>query len=485
MAMGANIYCERVDLWDNRPVAPLQAEFEEHRNATMFKQAVDASRQIQRGILEKQACITEDDLKFFLGHARVLCFLVHELIAQEAPSKLTMEDFVQGTPIAPLLDPQNSEYNRIALRLNGGQHTLHDAQNQWGPLVQEEREAHSESPDRVSIPELDEDEDGKSPTGEGATVVTGSEWSTAPHVMILGSEVTIPMMDVVLTSVKFTVPDSFTMDGMTAWLSSAMDRWLRLSRVEWQPRARYYVEFDASDTALRVKGLVDARDGIVCLVEFAGDSEFSEVASRHSVVTARTIPARSPSPPPVRLASICSPQWPPTPVVRPPPAVWPMVATVAPNRPARVNDPGPLQYAVTLHRLQPAVVLLAGSVVTNAPFLLAIGGDREAVLSPLEGAADPRTKVVLEDLVVPRVPTTARGAGLVCYPVQDTRLNARLNVRQNVLRNNLAVRKDGSWAGGTARASVAYRRRAERGGEFEDEKEAQSPEQGNSRTSGR
>ncbi|KAF8194489.1 hypothetical protein K438DRAFT_1761398 [Mycena galopus ATCC 62051] len=131
MAIGARIYRECVDLWDNHPVAPLRAEFEELRNATTFEQAVDTGRQIQRGIFEK------------------------------APP-----------PIALLLEPQNSEYDHVALRLNGGLHTLHDAslplpgiafrpvperllsgsQKQWGPLVQEEREARSESPDRVSIP---------------------------------------------------------------------------------------------------------------------------------------------------------------------------------------------------------------------------------------------------------------------------------------------------------------------------------------------
>jgi hypothetical protein len=73
--------------------------------------------------------ISEGDLKFFLGHARVPCFLIHELvdqdemIDQEAPIRLVMEDFVQGTPVAQLLNPQSSEYDRVALRLNG-EHTL-------------------------------------------------------------------------------------------------------------------------------------------------------------------------------------------------------------------------------------------------------------------------------------------------------------------------------------------------------------------------
>ncbi|KAF8129674.1 hypothetical protein K438DRAFT_1999728 [Mycena galopus ATCC 62051] len=203
--IGAHIYRERVELWNNCPVAPLCADFDELRKASLFEQAVDAGRQRQRGILEKQAwyrmaeawilaamqilpakeeylgiwmhSITEEDLKFFLSHARVPCFLIHELIAQEASSNLSMDDFVQGTFIAPLLNAQ-TKYNHAALQLNGGTFTIHDSllplpgvffrpahehllsgsHGQWGPLASVGR-TRSESPGGVSIPGSDEDEE--------------------------------------------------------------------------------------------------------------------------------------------------------------------------------------------------------------------------------------------------------------------------------------------------------------------------------------
>ncbi|KAF8146252.1 hypothetical protein K438DRAFT_1781128 [Mycena galopus ATCC 62051] len=260
--------------------------------------------------------IPKDCLKFFLGHARVPCFLIHELTANETPGDLTMEDFVQGTAIAPLLDWQRSEYNRVALRLNGGIHTPPEAPlpllgivprppperllsgsfGQWGPPA---RITRSRSGSMVSIPDSD-DEDGEI-SKAGATVDAGTEWEAAPRTMILGTEVTIPMVDLVITRVlKFTVPGIFALEGMTAWLASATEQcggyWTRMVREESQPRAYYYVEFDSSDAALRIKGLVNVRDGTVRLVDFVRETEFLAVASRHAVLTARATPVSGSSP---------------------------------------------------------------------------------------------------------------------------------------------------------------------------------------------
>jgi hypothetical protein len=258
------VYRERADLWNSRPVSPLLSDFDELRSASTFEQAVDVGQQIQRWILEKHAWyrmaeswldyrgkdlalsavqvkaakeeylgvwihgVSEEDLKFFLGHARVPCFFIHELIEGEDPGTLVVTDFVQGTPVAQLLDPQNSEYDRVALRLNGGEHTLHDAslplpgiafrsnderllsgsRNQYGPRPLE-GSVRSESPGGVSIPGSDEDDE--LPTDERATVSTGSEWTATPRSMILGAEVTVAMMEEVKVTpiLKFTVPDTF------------------------------------------------------------------------------------------------------------------------------------------------------------------------------------------------------------------------------------------------------------------------------------
>ncbi|KAF8210238.1 hypothetical protein K438DRAFT_1959517 [Mycena galopus ATCC 62051] len=438
LVIGLKVYRERADLWNNHPVMPLRADFNELSKVTTFEQAVDSGRQIQRWILEKQAwCrmaeswleyrprdlelpalqilpakeefmgvwihgISEEDLKFYLGHARVPRFLVHELIAHETPGKLAMEDFIQGTPIATLLEPQNSEHDRIALRLNSGVHTLHDvslplpgiahrppaerllsgSQNQWGPPAQGRGTAHSESPDRVSISDSDEDEE--RPDEERTTVPTGSEWSAAPRAMILGTEVTIPMMEVVPSTIlKFTVPDTFAMDGMKAWLLSATGqtpggRWLRMSRVEWRPRAHYYVEFDSIDAALRVKGLVNARDGTVRLVEFARDTEFADVIQRHEVITTQSVPApprldQKRARPPASRSGSREPQ----------PSTSRTADAARPSLSAAESAPPRSQPLASKVRL-PALALAPSKMAIKEP----IAPPREGVAAPTTGLAD-------------------------------------------------------------------------------------------------
>ncbi|KAJ7354501.1 hypothetical protein DFH08DRAFT_955893 [Mycena albidolilacea] len=252
--------------------------------------------------------VLEEDLKFFLGHTRVPCFLIHELVEGEAPGKLVVTDFVQGTPVAQLLDPQNSEYNRVALRLNREEHTLHNgslplpgvafhpndkqllsrSRNQYGPHPLE-RSVRSESPGGVSIPSLDKNEE--LPADERAMVSTSSEWTATLRSMILRAEVMVAMMEEVKITpiLKFTVPNTFTLEGMKGWLSSAMKRvvggrWQEIVCVEWHPRAHYYIEFNMDNTVLHVKGLVDTKDGKIQPVEFTRSREFNEVLRKHPVI---------------------------------------------------------------------------------------------------------------------------------------------------------------------------------------------------------
>jgi hypothetical protein len=73
----------------------------------------------------------------------------------------------------------------------------------------------------VSIPGLDEDKE--LPVDERAMVSTGSEWTVTPYSMILGAEVTVVMMEVKITPIlKFTMPNTFTLEGMKGWLALAM-----------------------------------------------------------------------------------------------------------------------------------------------------------------------------------------------------------------------------------------------------------------------
>ncbi|KAF8185101.1 hypothetical protein K438DRAFT_1766198 [Mycena galopus ATCC 62051] len=361
MGVGVRIYRERVELWNLRPTRPLQREFDNLRVITSFERALDLGRELQRAIQEKFAWaqmaeawlqydgkeaelasveilpaneefigvwihgINAAELRFFLGSAHVPCFLIHELSELDPPGELVMGDFVQGTPLADSLDPQNSEFDRIALLLNGGERTPHDgslplpgvamnaladrvfsgSRAQWGsrPLS---NSARSESPGGVSIPESDED--GEEPSE--ATVQTGSDWAAASRVMISRTEVTVPSIHGVnVTAVlKLTVPDAFTLDGVLSWLSSAEQLllgggWQRVFKMESKPRAHYYVEFDSRDTALRIKGLVDA-NGLIRIASFAEDAEFQGIASGHPAVAVRPAATNSPLPPSGSSSSI-------------------------------------------------------------------------------------------------------------------------------------------------------------------------------------
>ncbi|KAF8144367.1 hypothetical protein K438DRAFT_1782926 [Mycena galopus ATCC 62051] len=107
---------------------------------------------------------------------------------------------------------------------------------------------------------------------------------------------------------KLTVPDAFTLDGVLLWLSSAEQLslgggWQRVFEVESKPRAHYYVEFDSRDTALRIKGLVDA-NGLIRIASFAEDAEFQGIASGHPAVAVRPAVTNSPLPPSGSSSSI-------------------------------------------------------------------------------------------------------------------------------------------------------------------------------------
>jgi hypothetical protein len=121
--------------------------------------------------------------------------------------------------------------------------------------------------------------------------------------MILGAEVTVAMMEEVKITpiLKFTVPKTFMLEGMKGWLVSTMKRvvggcWRRIVCVEWHLRAHYYIEFNMDNTVLYVKGLANAKDGTMRLVEFTRSREFNEVLRKHPVVVSR--PA---TPPPVPI----------------------------------------------------------------------------------------------------------------------------------------------------------------------------------------
>ncbi|KAF8143740.1 hypothetical protein K438DRAFT_1783442 [Mycena galopus ATCC 62051] len=350
MAVGARIHRVRVELWERRPIQPIRQDFDSLRAAVKFDEALDLCCEMQRGVQEKNAWarmaedwlllepvkgtdlasveilpankeflgtwihgVEELDLKFFLSHA--------SLIAEEPVGAIVLEDFVQGTPAFDLLDPLKSKFDHIALALNGGNHTLHDSSlplpgvvpgpaserrlsgslAQSGPVSRPNRAARSDSPDRVSIPESDEEEE----LASRVTVNTSPKWTDPPRSMILSTEVTLPtILGVSVTAIlKLTVPDAFALDGVISWLNSATrlssgEEWHRIVRVESKPRAHYYVEFDSPDAALHVKGLVNERDGAIRLVAFVEETEFQTALLGHPVATYRSSTVHSETPMP-------------------------------------------------------------------------------------------------------------------------------------------------------------------------------------------
>ncbi|KAF8185766.1 hypothetical protein K438DRAFT_1973613 [Mycena galopus ATCC 62051] len=224
MGVGMRIYRERVELRNLRLTRPLQREFDNLRTITSFERALDLGWELQRVMQEKfawariaEAWLQYDgkeaelasveilpaneefirvwihgidvaELRFFLGSARVPCFLIHELSELDPPGELVMGDFVQGTPLADSLDPQNSEFDRIALLLNSGERTPHDGSLPLPGVAMNAPADRVFSGRGVSIPESDKD--GEEPPE--ATVQTGSEWAAAPRAMISRTEVTVP-----------------------------------------------------------------------------------------------------------------------------------------------------------------------------------------------------------------------------------------------------------------------------------------------------
>ncbi|KAJ7354489.1 hypothetical protein DFH08DRAFT_955880 [Mycena albidolilacea] len=92
------------------------------------------------------------------------------------------------------------------------------------------------------------------------------------------------MEEVKITPIlKFTVPKTFMLEGMK----------------EWHLRAHHYIEPNTDNTALYVKGLANAKDGTMQLVEFTRSREFNEVLRKHPVVVSR--PATPPPVPSVTL----------------------------------------------------------------------------------------------------------------------------------------------------------------------------------------
>ncbi|KAF8158709.1 hypothetical protein K438DRAFT_1986312 [Mycena galopus ATCC 62051] len=331
---------DRANLWNDYPVFPQASDFTRLRSHSYFDMAIDTGSEIQRGIQEKQAFarmaeawagydyrnapaladvevlpaddsllgvwihgIKEINLKFFLGHARVPYFLVHELTAEEPTGEIVTRGFVSGTEIGSYLDPVQYELDRIALETNGNKYTVREEPTFRPGIVPRDLGVLPRnvsalralaackpttrplpgSPSTVSIPESDDErslEDSKlnSSGNVEEAVDRPRTWATV---------MTFPALGVSVTSVlKFQLAETFTPTQLRAWLEAAErlapgGSWRRIFRIPRRPRVDYFVEFSTIEAALRVRGLINAGEGEIRDSSFVNAADFKAVMDSH------------------------------------------------------------------------------------------------------------------------------------------------------------------------------------------------------------
>jgi hypothetical protein len=99
--------------------------------------------------------------------------------------------------------------------------------------------------------------------------------------------------------------DVFTPNDIRTWLDGANRKvprcgWRRMLRVARKPRVDYYVEFESAEAALKVRGLIEPREGEIRKGYFVGETEFKRIAAISPAVlqqtknAAKTAPASEP-----------------------------------------------------------------------------------------------------------------------------------------------------------------------------------------------
>jgi hypothetical protein len=272
--------------------------------------------------------ITELDLYFLLTQAAVPCYFVHELTDGEPPSELVAPNFTRWTPIESRLDPGGCEYNQFASASANGLFTTsegtlvtvgvptrsHEDRLRSGGRWQLGLDSHHSLPpcrflfnaarparassiisvedgggspaSVLSLGPLDDDEvevceKVPSPTHAEATV----EVEVRPRVF--AATLTYPSLEsTVLTPfLKFPgLNDVFTPNDVKAWLDGANRKvpgcgWRSMYRILRRPRVDYYVEFESAEAALKVRGLINLKEGEIRESDFVGATEFQKIAS--------------------------------------------------------------------------------------------------------------------------------------------------------------------------------------------------------------
>ncbi|KAJ7794546.1 hypothetical protein B0H13DRAFT_2393349 [Mycena leptocephala] len=293
--------------------------------------------------------ITELDLYFLLTKAAVPCFFVHELTDGEPPSELVATDFVKWTAVAPRLDPEYCPYNRLVASSANGQFTAleeslvtvgipdrtHEdrlrssGRWQFGLHVPDQlpacrflfEDGRPRSQSVVSVedaressvlslgPEDEEMEDVQvvePPVVEPPSPNKKATVNVRPQVF--AATLTYPSLEsTVLTPfLKFPdLNDVFTPNDVRTWLDGANRKvpgcgWRRVLRVARKPRVDYYVEFESAEAALKIRGLIEPREGEIREGYFVGETEFKKIAALSPAVlqqtrnAAETAPASEP-----------------------------------------------------------------------------------------------------------------------------------------------------------------------------------------------
>ncbi|KAJ7832378.1 hypothetical protein B0H13DRAFT_1915018 [Mycena leptocephala] len=125
---------------------------------------------------------------------------------------------------------------------------------------------------------------------------------------VFAATLTYPSLEsTVLTPfLKFpNLNDVFTPNDIRTWLDGANRKvascgWRRVLRVARKPRVDYYVEFESAEAALKIRGLIEPREGEIREGYFVGETEFKKVAALSPAVlqqtrnAAETAPASEP-----------------------------------------------------------------------------------------------------------------------------------------------------------------------------------------------
>ncbi|KAJ7924662.1 hypothetical protein B0H13DRAFT_2315174 [Mycena leptocephala] len=275
--------------------------------------------------------IPEEEMLFFLTCAGVPCYLMHELTAEEPRGEMVTKTFTEATIVNRFLDPYSYEVDRLALTSNGGKFTALEITIAAVMLPARGLELRTCSSSRWQLGLTSDDpvpscrallvrladaEKAEPDDKEESSISLGSENNEGPDVSSPGvpnappakkppparpvvPTLTFPGMEsTVITAVlKFPgLPDSFTPADFAAWLTAAGRvvpgcEWRVMYLHQRKPRVDYFVEFESAEAALKVKGLINPKEGEVREGVFVGPTEYGEVKQKLAVVLEQTAPS--------------------------------------------------------------------------------------------------------------------------------------------------------------------------------------------------